>query len=231
MPSEQGLALFDTALALGHPAVIPALLDMAALRAQASAGTLPSVLRGLVRTPARRAAAAGGPTLAQQLAGTPAAGQDRLILELVRATAATALGYTTSQDINPDDGFLDLGFDSLTAIDLRNRLNTATGLRLPTTLVFDYPTPAALAGYLRSEVVSDANGEIDLDSGEAEIRRVFASIPLARLRKAGLVETLFQLARLPNGSLVSVESSTADAIDALDTESLIKMALDNTGSS
>ena len=230
MPSEQGLALFDTALRLGYPALMPALLDMAALRTQASAGTLPPALRSLIRIPARRAAStSGGPALAQQLDGIPAAQQDRLVLDLVRATAATVLGHATPQAIEAEGGFLDLGFDSLTAVELRNRLNTATGLRLPATLVFDYPTPATLAAHLRSELVSGVDGDIDLDSSEAEIRRVLASIPMARLRKSGLAERLFQLAKLPTGT-DSVVSDNVDPVDALDTESLVKMALDNSGS-
>ena len=90
------------------------------------------------------------------------------MLDLVRTAAATILGHATPQAIDAKRGFLDLGFDSLTAVELRNRLNTATGLRLPTTLVFDYPTPATLADYLRSEIVPDAHHGTDLDPGEAD---------------------------------------------------------------
>ncbi|HEX2819707.1 MAG TPA: beta-ketoacyl reductase, partial [Streptosporangiaceae bacterium] len=231
MPAQQGLALLDATRTTARAAVVPARLDMASLRAQASSGTLSPLLHGLIHTPAHHTAgASSGASLTQQLANAPEAEQDRLVLDLVRTTAATILGHATPQAIDAQRGFLDLGFDSLTAVEMRNRLNTATGLRLPTTLVFDYPTPATLADYLRSEIVPDAHHGTDLDPGEAEIRRVLASIPLARLRESGLVETLFQLAGPPDGTSAPVARDGADTIDALDAESLVKMALGDIGS-
>jgi acyl transferase domain-containing protein/acyl carrier protein len=154
--SAEGLALFDVAGLAGHGVLIPAALDIAALRAQSTAGVAP-LLRGLIRTPVRRAAAGGGGAdeatgLADRLAGMSAAERDRFLLNLVCAQVATVLGYGSAAAIEPAAAFKDLGFDSLTAVELRNRLGAATGLRLPATLIFDYPTPGALADHLRAEL-------------------------------------------------------------------------------
>jgi len=172
LSSEQGLALFDRALTLDQATVIPAQLDMAALRAQASSAMLPPLLSGLVHAPARRAASTS--SLAQRLARTPEAEQEQLLLELVRATASTVLGHATPQAIGSDQAFSKIGFDSLTAVDLRNHLNAAAGLRLPATLIFDYPTPAALAAYLRTELLGIAAAA----PGQAAARTAPAADPI-----------------------------------------------------
>ncbi|MEV3861668.1 type I polyketide synthase, partial [Streptomyces sp. NPDC050095] len=157
MSVEQGLALFDAALGQDRALIVSARLDLASLRA---AGTVPVALRGLVRATARRAAgpgAANGSSLAQQIAGLSDAERDAVLLDTVRGAVASVLGHGSADAVAADRQFGDLGFDSLTAVDFRNRLATATGLRLPTTLVFDYPTPLALAEFLRDEVVGTAD--------------------------------------------------------------------------
>ncbi|MEG3632116.1 acyl carrier protein, partial [Streptomyces poriticola] len=142
-----GLELFDAVCATDAPLTVAARLDLAVLRAQAEA--LPPVLRGLVPAPARRTATAVQPGgFAERLAALPEAERRRAVLELVRETAATVLGHDGPDAVAPDRSFLDLGFDSLAAVELRNRLTAATGLRLAATITFDHPTSTALARHL-----------------------------------------------------------------------------------
>ncbi|MEU0505492.1 type I polyketide synthase [Nocardia sp. NPDC005998] len=163
MGSTQGLRLFDQALTLGAAAVVPARLDVAALRDEA--GTVPAVLRGLVRTSARRAVAVGGVdelSLREQLFGVEP--EQRLVLVggLVSGAVAAVLGHAQT-DIGAGRAFKELGLDSLAAIELRNRLTELTGVALPTTLAFDYPTVEHLTDYLARE----------LDAGESPRASVF----------------------------------------------------------
>ncbi len=151
LPQEEGLELFDAACAANEALMVPVRLDGAALRARARSGELPALLRGLVRTPARRGRSAAGGSLALRLAGVPQGERGRVVLELVRGEAATVLGHPSPESVPARRAFKDLGFDSLAAVELRNRLAAATGLRLPATLVFDYPTPVVLAEHLVSE--------------------------------------------------------------------------------
>ncbi|MFC9955147.1 SDR family NAD(P)-dependent oxidoreductase, partial [Streptomyces prasinus] len=147
---EQGMALFDAARALPHAHLVPVALDLARLRDEAKRHPVPALLRGLVRAPAERtrAGAAAPRDLAADLARLPEPEQRRTVLDLVRAHAAAVLGYDGPDAVAAEHAFTKLGFDSLTAVELRNRLTGATGLRLPAGLVFDHPTPAALAAHL-----------------------------------------------------------------------------------
>ncbi|WP_185057365.1 SDR family NAD(P)-dependent oxidoreductase, partial [Thermocatellispora tengchongensis] len=150
LATADALALFDAVLADGRPTAVPLRLDLAAVRARP--GDVPPLLRGLVPVPGERAqsagAAPGGPGLPERLAAMPEAEAATALLDAVRAHVAAVLGHTGTGEIDPDRQFKELGFDSLTGVELRNRLRTDTGLDLPATLVFDYPTPEALAGYL-----------------------------------------------------------------------------------
>ncbi|WP_329303978.1 SDR family NAD(P)-dependent oxidoreductase [Streptomyces sp. NBC_00659] len=161
MTAQQGLALFDTAVsaaASAPPALVPMRLELPALRAQAADGELAPLLRGLVRAPRRRTTAAaalpgGGSPLAERLSGLGAKERHEALLDLVRGHAATVLGHGSGGSLAANRTFKELGFDSLTAVELRNRLTAATALRLPATLIFNYPTPAALAEHLHTELV------------------------------------------------------------------------------
>ena len=148
---ERGLELFDVARAIDEPLLLAVPLDMGVLRTWARAGMLPAILSGLVRVPARRAQEAKG-SLARRLAGAPESEWDAIVLELVRGHVAGVLGHASAEAIDPQSSFKDLGFDSLSAVELRNGLMAATGVKLPATLVFDHPTPAAVAAFLRLKV-------------------------------------------------------------------------------
>jgi acyl carrier protein len=152
MSSDQGLELFDAGLSAARAAVVTALIDVRALAAQARSIDVPPLLRGLVSRPAARtagiAATADLGGLAERLAGLDEAGRQETVLQVVRAQAGVVLGHDSADAVEPGAAFRDLGFDSLTAVELRNRLAAAAGLRLPATVIFDYPSPAALATHL-----------------------------------------------------------------------------------
>ncbi|GAA2730206.1 SDR family NAD(P)-dependent oxidoreductase [Streptomyces nogalater] len=159
LPADTAMDLFDTAPATGRAVLAVTGLDLTTLRTQDAEP--PVLFRGLVHRPAPRATAAAGtgrsgPTLAERLAALPGPEQDRLLVDLVRTEVAGVLGHADRAAVGAERAFQDLGFDSLTAVELRNQLGKATGLRLPTTLVFDHPTPAALAAFLRPQLVADA---------------------------------------------------------------------------
>nr|WP_202452081.1 type I polyketide synthase [Streptomyces sp. SID1] len=151
LPTEEGLRLLDTALAADEPLLLPIGLDLRALR---GAGEVPALLRGLLPAPARRAAAARatGTSLADRLAHLGAAERDAELRELIRTQVAAVLGHGADMVLDPRRSFREAGFDSLTAVELRNRLGGAVGLRLPATLVFDHPDADALVRYLRTEL-------------------------------------------------------------------------------
>ncbi|TDC62053.1 SDR family NAD(P)-dependent oxidoreductase, partial [Streptomyces hainanensis] len=138
LTTEQGLALLDAALTDHQPLVVAA-----RVRTHAGSAAVPTMLRGLVRAPSRRTAASAADTsvLQRQLATASETEQQRILTDLVRTHVATVLGHTTPDNITTDQAFKELGFDSLTAVELRNRLTTTTGQRLPATLIFDHPTP------------------------------------------------------------------------------------------
>ncbi|MFE4060382.1 type I polyketide synthase, partial [Streptomyces sp. NPDC059096] len=149
---EQGLALFDTALGLPRADVLPVRLDLAMLRGQ---GEVPPLLRGLVRTRGRRTVHTGSEAalgLAQRLSLLDEEARTEAVVDLVRTQTATVLGHASASYIDPERPFQELGFDSLTAVELRNRLAAATGLRTSATVIFDYPTVTALAAHLLAEL-------------------------------------------------------------------------------
>ncbi|MGZ3119579.1 type I polyketide synthase [Streptomyces sp. H62] len=173
------------------------------------------------------AEAAGAPgDLRADLLALPRYERSEKVLELVRAQTALVLGHAHGGDIKPDRAFRDLGFDSLTAVEMRNRLTAVSGLSLTATVVFDYPTPAELAEHLLEE----CGIAPDVDEGEADeeqrVRAALAAVPTARLREAGLLEPLLRLA---GEKTDDVEAPTAHAVDELDGEALLKLVEANDG--
>ncbi|MEU9478100.1 SDR family NAD(P)-dependent oxidoreductase [Streptomyces sp. NPDC048191] len=227
MTEEVALGLLDAALDGSHAAVVPALFDTTALRRQAEADMLHPVLRDLVRRQARHSGPAtgtapGGADL--RLADADPAERGRLVLELVRGNAALVLGHDSPEDVSVTQPFKELGFDSLTAVELRNRLNRATGLRLPATVVFAHPTPAELAEHLLAELAPAAAGSGLLDDlGELEARLV-ADVPADDLREEilGRLEAMVQRLRPETPDVLDttapekeIETAGADEIFAL----------------
>ncbi|MFD5655515.1 SDR family NAD(P)-dependent oxidoreductase, partial [Streptomyces sp. NPDC127039] len=188
MSFEQGMALFDAALDADAALLAPAPLDRSALRDRAAAGDLPAVLRSLVKAPSvRRAAQAargGGDavSLGARLAALRGPEREQAVLALVQEQVAAVLGHGTADDVAAERAFKEIGFDSLTSVELRNRLGSATGLRLPTTLAFDFPTPAALAGQLLDLLVPREDPVAELDRLLASVTADSAELPTVRER-------------------------------------------------
>jgi acyl transferase domain-containing protein/NADPH:quinone reductase-like Zn-dependent oxidoreductase/acyl carrier protein len=231
LTAEEGLALLDVAIGRDEPTLIPARLDLAGIRARVAQGTeMPSLLRTIIGPvrPTMSAAATPvqGQALQTQLAGLPSAERDRVLTDLVRAHVAAVLGHASPEAVQPDQAFREIGFDSLTAVELRNRLGMSTGLHLPATLIFDYPTLTQLSGYLNELLLPEASGDLDPSAEEDEIRRLLVAIPLARLRDAGLLKSLLRLSRSePTGPVSDGEDE--DSIDVMDAATLVRMAVDN----
>ncbi|MFI6351054.1 beta-ketoacyl synthase N-terminal-like domain-containing protein, partial [Streptomyces sp. NPDC050560] len=155
LSADEGMALFDTALNSDKAALVPARLDFGALRRM---DPVPALMRGLVR-PGRRVARGGAVepgSFGARIAGLPEAERERELVALVAGEAASVVGLGGAGDVEAARPFRDLGFDSLAAVELRNRLSAVTGVRLPATLVFDHPTPRALAAFIGGELVGSA---------------------------------------------------------------------------
>ncbi|PBJ50563.1 type I polyketide synthase, partial [Mycobacterium avium] len=162
LSTEQALAAFDAAMLVETPVLVAARLDRAALSENIAA--LPPLLRELAAGPTRRViddadVTASMSGLAARLHGLSPEARRRELVDLVCGNAAMVLGVPNPADINAGRAFQDLGFDSLTAVELRNRLKNATGLTLSPTLIFDYPTPVVLAEHLDSRLAGSGGDD------------------------------------------------------------------------
>ncbi|WP_055526543.1 type I polyketide synthase [Streptomyces graminilatus] len=249
LSTEQGLALFDLAVVGDDAVTVPVKLNVAALRRRPrDHGSLSPLLWSLApaRTGGTSVPAVGqaGPLLGERLAAVRPADRLETVVDAVQEHLATVLGHTTPTSLDTARGFLDLGVDSLAAVELRNRLHAETGLALATTLVFDYPNVTGLAGHLLDRLTEQntrdagtapagADGE---DPVEARVRASLAAIPVARLREAGLLEALLRLAGPPDTTAPSDTGSPGapgpaperddSGIGSMTDDQLIQLALD-----
>ncbi|WSY62325.1 SDR family NAD(P)-dependent oxidoreductase [Nocardia sp. NBC_00881] len=198
LDENDGMSLLDAAFAVGVPTVAGVRLDMMALTAKAASGSLPRVLSSLVTVPAPRRASSAG-SLAKRLAATPEPDRESVVLTIIQEHAAAVLGHESVDMINPAAPFTESGLDSLTGVEFRNRLAKATGLTLPSTLVFDHPNARALADYLYSQLTETApavqaaksgarGGLTDLVLAAHRRGQVGAAIPML-MASAKLAET------------------------------------------
>ncbi|MET9611091.1 type I polyketide synthase, partial [Streptomyces sp. NPDC006512] len=252
MSAEEGLALFDAVVAHDRALCVPARLDLAVL---AAAGTPPlPVLRRLVRPARPRLDAAArqeeapvnaAEKLAGSLAGLSDSEQVRILLRLVRGHVATVLGHADPEAVSPDRGFLESGFSSVAVVELRNRLSQATGLRFSAVTLFDHPNPRAVARHLQSRLDIAADPAAPGGAGGApEFQAALASLPLSRLKEAGVLDALLRLtgfdsalgegaasaqaagqAEQDTSGAADPHAVTPESIDAMDLESLVHMAI------
>jgi NADPH:quinone reductase-like Zn-dependent oxidoreductase/acyl carrier protein len=214
LPGEAALELFDAALTRCEPLLVAAALDKAALAAQRDA--LPALLQGLVGPMLAPSRARAGSSLRRHLKGLDAAARQQALLELV----VTEVSVVLSVNAKTIEAHSPLELDSLMALELRNRLNHLTGLKLPPTAIFNHPTPDALARMLYDELRLGAHDEVEDE--ERQIRKLFASISIDRLRKAGLIELLLDVAK---PSVEPAVATTEQAIDAMSSDELVSFVI------
>ncbi|WP_275291340.1 type I polyketide synthase [Amycolatopsis sp. La24] len=229
LSTEDGLRLLDATVGAAEAQLVPIALDTRVL-ASSGGDDLPAVLRGLAGTPGRRAAqdtAEDTESLAKKLAGLAANKRVPLVLNLVRTHAAALLGHAGPEAVEADRSFNEVGFDSLSATGFRNKLSLVTGLKLPVSLIFDYPTPRILSEFLVGELAPAEEAPAEETVTEQGVREALAGIPLEKLRAAGLLDGLLELAgvRLAEDRAEEPEAVEEASIDDLDTDALISMAI------
>ncbi|MFD7908624.1 SDR family NAD(P)-dependent oxidoreductase, partial [Kitasatospora sp. NPDC059747] len=192
LTEEDGLALLDAAMAVDEPYLVATGRMAAGARPR---GEVPTMFRALLPAGRRTAVSTTGTALAARVYELREGDRLRHLVDLVRAEAAGVLGHASGQAVDPAREFRDLGFDSLTAIELRNRLADVTGLRLPATMVFDYPTPHALAAHLLGELLDDEDDVAAPVATTADAGEPIAIVGMA-CRLPGGVRTPEELWRL-----------------------------------
>ncbi|MFI9721762.1 type I polyketide synthase [Streptomyces sp. NPDC052396] len=236
MPTPEALALFDSASAINKPVLIPARLDLSALRNK-TGDELPLLLHDLVdgsrplRTRTSTARDSGPLGLSARLAVLSEGEAEAAVLDWVCEQAAIVLGHSSSTAVEADQAFTHLGFDSLTSVELCNRLASSTGLRLPSTLVFSYPTPRELSQYI-SGLLRPEPAARTSSAEDAEIREVLQNLSVDRLRSAGILELVLECAgplRPDADGRVPDAATGAGELHAMDLEALVDLALDERG--
>jgi acyl carrier protein len=228
LSTGHALSLLDAALGGDRAGYVPARLDFAALRTRAGSDGVPAILRGLVRAPARSVPKAdtsgpGARSDADRVTAAPAADRPRVVRELLRGHIAAVLGHPDGAAFPADRGLMDLGFDSLAAVELRNRLNAAFGLRLPTTLMLDYPTVGALADHLHREVAAAIEeGPSSSKDLVDELAAALAANPPGEEQRAHLVLRLRSLLT-DLGAPAVVDDFSAALVDSASDEELFNL--------
>jgi acyl transferase domain-containing protein/short-subunit dehydrogenase/acyl carrier protein len=225
LKNDEAMALLDRALGSPHAQLVPSKLEVRALQS-VPAERLPAALRGLVKRSVARAATASasehGSQLRAQLAGLPANERMRELSGLVLGAVRAVLGARADAGVELERPLSELGLDSLMAVELRNQLAALTGLKLPSTLLFDHPTPQALARLIARELFEGHSAS----AADDELRALLASIPLARLKRSGLLDALVELAQAepadPN------PPDRGEAIDDMNLEALVQLVRDGT---
>ncbi|OMC23834.1 polyketide synthase [Mycobacterium colombiense] len=232
LSTAAALAAFDAAMLVDAPVLVAARVDRAALSDNIAA--LPGLLRELVAGPTRRViddtdVAASTTGLSARLHGLTPAARQRELVDLVCGNAAMVLGVPNPADIDAGRAFQELGFDSLTAVELRNRLKNATGLTLSPTLIFDFPTPTLLAAHLDTQLAGTADEQPNLMGRFNDITRELQALLAAPTWNAEDKSVLRArihnlLAALPPGDVSDAEHLDDD-LDAA-TESQLFAILD-----
>ncbi|MEO5875359.1 MAG: type I polyketide synthase [Streptosporangiaceae bacterium] len=222
LSSDQGLALLDAALGSDCPLLVPVRLDLPGLRRRTDG--LPAMLRQLVRAAPARVVGATGSAWAGAMAALTDGDRQRALLDLVCTHAAAVLGHETATSIPPGQNFRELGFDSLTAVELRNRLGAVTGIRLPATLIFDHPAPTAVVAFLAARLTPAAAPPVSLLSELDRFETALTAIgdPGQRTEIAERLEEILRVAHRAGetaGPDPDLRSATDDELfDLLDNE-------------
>ena len=229
-----GIAAMDPALAClamrqlaaeSEPTAVVAAVGGAAAAGGSGPGALMSDLPSGAATPAPPEA---GHDAAEKLRRLAPGRRAEAVLDMVRACAAGVLGQPDVDTVRAERPFRDLGFDSLAVVELRNQLNAATGLSLASTLVYDHPTPAALADHVLDRLFPDDTDGGGAEPEESEIRELLAAVPLARLREIGVLEPLLQLAGRDGTADMAAptEDGGSSSIDSMAVDDLVQAALE-----
>jgi polyketide synthase 12 len=233
LSDREGLALLDAARAYGDSLVLPVHLDLAAAR---SAGDLPALFSGLIHRSARRIAGrAPGEDAARtaRLKALPPAEQEAAVLEIIQTQTATVLAVPGGEEVGAGQTFKELGIDSLTALELRNRLNSITGLSLPATMVFDYPTPAALTSSICAQLSGSRTGMDTVLAAFADLERLELAVPelvtdaAARTRFAARLRTVLTSISAADGV---GDTSVAERIESASDEDVFAFIDNQLGS-
>ncbi|ARQ72550.1 hypothetical protein CAG99_21510 [Streptomyces marincola] len=180
-------------------------------------GRAPHVLTGLVGgrfRPAARSGAGESDTPATRLAALPDEERRPALLRIVSSEVATVLGHTNTDLVTAERSFMELGFDSMTAVELRNRLSGAIDGQLPATVVFDHPTPAALTEFLMSLTGGSSQRGVlaELDALESALSGVAADDEQTRDAVAARLQVLLSRLNGAGGDAAEEEAKVAETL-------------------